>query len=708
MNSEATKRAAHSNETFRSADVGSLSRCQLVRRHNPVMKELDASSPLQIGNGRFAMALDPTGLQSLPQCYPVSPSGTLLGTQSDWGWHEYTNPIGHELADSLVDYDTAAGVVSYVDLSVQTHDAVEQSASDDWLRGNPHRLHLGHVGLWLGHKLIPESLVDMDQQLDLWSGTVTSTFGYRGATYVASTAIDPVRDVLAYRIEAQQSDPVGISLSFPYGSDRWGDAADWDSPGSHRTTLQRDGAGWVLSRGLDEACYEVRICGSGLDGSELDLVQAGQHQWLLSGTGSLEVSIEFVQVGQGGVSAEHSLSTCSAVLEASAQYWPTFWESGAAVQLDRSDDSRAPELERRVVLSQFLTAINCRGERPPAETGLMLNSWRGKFHLEMAWWHGAHFASWNRPEPLQQMLGWYRQVREAALETAKRQGLSGARWPKQVGPHGRESPSNIGPFLIWQQPQPIIFAELLYRCSPSAHTLERWSGVVSDTADFMASFANTGHPSPQLGPPVIPAQESYVEQRRTAKNPTFELALWKWGLDLAISWFERLGRGVPPLWTAVAGSLPAPRQVDGRYVAVDSEPALVRTDHPSMLGALGFVPKTGLIDAEVMGRTFDDAEADWRWETTWGWDYPMSAMTATRLHRPDDAVSSLLRDSPKNIHLPNGHNYQTTELPIYLPGNGGLLSAVALMAAGWDGCTASSPGFGDGWIVDHEGLNRSM
>jgi hypothetical protein len=69
-----------------------------------------------------------------------------------------------------------------------------------------------------------------------------------------------------------------------------------------------------------------------------------------------------------------------------------------------------------------------------------------------------------------------------------------------------------------------------------------------------------------------------------------------------------------------------------------------------------------------------------------------------------------LLDVPKNGYLPNGHNRQTDALPLYLPGNGGLLAATALMAAGWDGDDGShAPGFPkDGaWHVRHESLQRS-
>jgi hypothetical protein len=77
-----------------------------------------------------------------------------------------------------------------------------------------------------------------------------------------------------------------------------------------------------------------------------------------------------------------------------------------------------------------------------------------------------------------------------------------------------------------------------------------------------------------------------------------------------------------------------------------------------------------------------------------------------RLHEPATAIDALLRDTTKNTYLHNGHNYQTATLPLYLPGNGGLLAALALMTAGWDG-GPPLPGFPTGWVVRHEGFIRS-
>jgi len=128
-----------------------------------------------------------------------------------------------------------------------------------------------------------------------------------------------------------------------------------------------------------------------------------------------------------------------------------------------------------------------------------------------------------------------------------------------------------------------------------------------------------------------------------------------------------------------------------------------------MLAAYGLLPRTHLIDTETMRKTLRYVMKNWNHKDTWGWDYPMIAMTAARLGEPNLAIDALLMDTPKNTYLPNGHNYQTESLPIYLPGNGGLLTAVAMMAAGWDGCPDEhAPGFPHNgqWTVKYQNLKK--
>jgi hypothetical protein len=209
-----------------------------------------------------------------------------------------------------------------------------------------------------------------------------------------------------------------------------------------------------------------------------------------------------------------------------------------------------------------------------------------------------------------------------------------------------------------------------------------------------------------LGPPIVSAQENAFRDRAESRNPTFELSYWVWGLKTAQQWRERLGLDRDIQWDTVADSL-APLPVrDGQYVELE-QPVTRREGHPTMVGALGFVPDTGLVDHDIMSATVRSVLDSWDRDSTWGWDYPLLAMAACRLDRPEMAVEALLLEATKNTHLANGHNFQQLpELPLYLPGNGGLLFVVAMMAAGWDGAPPRhAPGFpATGWRVRVEGI----
>jgi len=67
----------------------------------------------------------------------------------------------------------------------------------------------------------------------------------------------------------------------------------------------------------------------------------------------------------------------------------------------------------------------------------------------------------------------------------------------------------------------------------------------------------------------------------------------------------------------------------------------------------------------------------------------------------------LLYDSNRNLYDERGLNGGW-----YLPGNGGLLYVIAMMAAGWDGSPEGlhAPGFPqDGsWKVRYEGLKKAL
>ncbi|MEO8563550.1 MAG: glycoside hydrolase family 65 [bacterium] len=694
-------RDAHLNDQDASrATTAGVDRQARLARHAPVVRTFESFSALSVGNGSFAFTADATGLQTFPDQYKELP----LATQAEWGWHSYPNTAGIKPDDALSSYDAHGRPVSYM--------SAQGGAAGKWLRENPHRLSLARIGFVLvgrdGTTARPADLGDVEQRLDLWTGTLDSRFTLDGRTYRVTTAAHPARDLVAVRVESTDLDParLAVRIAFPYGgATHTGDPADWSHPELHRTEIaERDRRSVQWHRTLDADEYWVRA--GWTDGGSLRTT--GPHEFILSpasGTSAFECVFDFSPSRDREV-----LVSAGATRAASVAHWQRFWSDGGTLDLSGSTDARAPELERRIVLSEYLTAIQCAGTRPPQETGETFNSWFGKSHLEMHWWHAAHFALWGRGAMLERSLPWYAQILPRARETAARQGYRGARWPKMVGPDGRESPSGIGVFLIWQQPHPIYLSELVYRAHPDRTVLERYKTIVFASAEFMASYPFWEQSGKRyvLGPPLIPAQESHPP--RTTFNPTFELAYWAFGLETAQRWRERLGMGREPQWDRVLRSLSPMPMRDGLYVNAESAPTTFtdadqRRDHPTLLGAYGFVGSSR-VDRAAMRRTLHRVMNTWQWEETWGWDYPLVAMTAARLGEPTIAMDALLMKTEKNRYHPNGHNYQRPGLTIYLPGNGGLLSAVAMMAAGWDGAPQRhAPGFARaGWTVRAEGL----
>jgi hypothetical protein len=690
----------------RAAAEGPIDRRALVDRHRPVLRALDPEAPLSVGNGELAFTADVTGLQTFAEAYDAT---IPLGTLSQWGWHTSPNAGGWSIDRfAFTGFDAHGRTVGYADIPGD-----RRTPEIEWLRANPHRLHLGRVGFRLtlrdGRPAAASDLDDVEQVLDLWTGVLRSRFRLDGERVEVETLCHPRLDLVAVRVVSPllARGRIAIRLLFPYGSAET-TAADWARPEAHETRLVAAGArSAAIERRLDADRYHVRL--SWVPGGRL--VEEARHVLVLEpapGEGELEAVVAF-----SPTAAVEPLPGFEEARGAAVEHWGRFWSTGGAIDLSGSRDPRWRELERRIVLSQYLTAIQCAGRAPPQETGLTFNSWHGKFHLEMHWWHAVHFALWDRLSLLERSLGFYADILPRARATARRQGYSGARWPKMTDPSGVESPSSVGPFLVWQQSHPVYYAELVFRERGDHATLERFRDVVFETADFMTSFAAWDPAGRRyvLGPPLQGAQEIFPKDRTF--NTSFELAYWRWGLETAQRWRDRLGLPREPRWQAVLDRLSPLPVRGGRYLFAETAPESFTDprwarDHPSVTGALGMLPGPE-VDRGTMARTLDWIWRSWSFSDTWGWDYPLLAMCAARLNQPERAVDALLLDAPKNRYRANGHNHQRPGLTIYLPGNGGLLAAVAMMAAGWDGAPdRPAPGFpSDGrWQVRWEGLRR--
>ncbi|UUZ84826.1 hypothetical protein LJK88_15080 [Paenibacillus sp. P26] len=211
----------------------------------------------------------------------------------------------------------------------------------------------------------------------------------------------------------------------------------------------------------------------------------------------------------------------------------------------------------------------------------------------------------GRESILLKSMDWYTRILPVARTLAQSQGYEGARWPKMVDFEGKPCPSAVAPGLIWQQPHPIALAELCYKAEPTREMLERFRDIVYESAAFMVSFAHWDETKQayDLGPPLIPAQECHP--LAGSKNPPYELEYWKYGLEIAVRWAERLGDTPDPKWAEVEGAMAKPPQAEGVYLAHELCPDTFTAknhDHPSMLGALGILPGT-MIDRGVMLNT---------------------------------------------------------------------------------------------------------
>lgn len=682
-----------------------IDRQALVERNNPRITGFDKYSSLSAGNGNFAITVDATGLQTFPELYS---EGVPLGTQSQWGWHSFPNNEKFKAEEALKDYNFRGWDEPY---AVQFNEPGRAQDAANYFRINPHRLHLGYIGLELtddnGKNIEANQISGINQELNLWEGIINSSFIAENDSVKVSTTVHPEKDLLAVKINSTLigKGKMNVNFRFPYPSgEHSDDATDWSVPEKHITEIvsQNDNS-FTLKRTLDSTTYYVNVSYEG----KANLSEKELHYFVLSPVSdNFAFTCEFLNE-----LPQESNQNTQQVFDASSQNWISFWEEGGIIDFSHCTDERAAELERRVVLSQYLMAIQSAGMYPPQETGLTYNSWYGKFHLEMHWWNGVHFALWNRPELLERSLGWYSQAYPVAKSIAERQKFDGARWMKMTDPSGSEAPSKVGSFLIWQQPHFIYMAELIYRCNPSQEVLDKYSFLVEETAKFMASFATYEKLEGRyVLKGIIPAQETLRASETI--NPPFELSYWYYGMTVAQEWRERNGQERDAKWDELIDKLsPLAYNEDELYLA--SEDAVdtyldirFTSDHPAVLGAMGMMPRCKLVCPDYMQNTLEWIWNNWNWGQTWGWDYPMTAMSAARLGDAEKAVGALLMDKRTNTYLPNGHNYQDDRLRVYLPGNGGLLTAVAMMCAGWDGNEESNPGFPkDGtWDVRWEGL----
>ena len=654
-----------------------INRYALVSRHDIRLGDNDMWTT--VGNGELCFTTDKTGLQTF--------SGNTL---AHWAWHSFPPSEGVDISDL-----PKTGSYNKGRLCGDGEDIVpeDKALSGRYMFDNPHlfdlvRLRFAHAD---GSGIEKDEVSDSSRYVCLWTGLLTAVFSFGGGKVTVEACVHPNEDTLGIRIVAEGvSEPLAVCADFPYPSiecsGTW--VADFESEGKHSSRISVSGSACTVERIADDSRYFAELlCENG------EIKAFGVHSIGFEVDGNGETA--FVMRLSDGL-PQKGLPAFSECKELSGRAREAFWMSGAAIDLSESSDPRWFELERRIVLSQHILALQSTGSFPCSEAGITnIDPWRGQSHMEMLWWHTAHFAMWNRLSLSDSQLEIYPRFLPVARELAAQLGYKGAIWGKSVCPTGRTAPWKGNLALLWKQPHPIYFAELEYRRRPTCETLGKWAEIIEETANFMADFATLGKDGFYHLDPVMPPSELGF-----TRDTVFDLAYWQWGLSTANLWRKRLGLEENPLWSEVAKNLcPLPEQ-NGVYIR---SPQWTETyekqnyEHPDPVGVLGFLPPTELVAPEVARATVKKIWATWQKDRVWGWDFPWIAMCASRVGEPDIAVEAMLTVDIDAVGACGAGSYP------YLPANGGILFAAGMMALGAKG--EEAPGFpSEGWTVKSEGF----
>lgn len=625
-----------------------IDRKTILKHNNPHLSTVDFNSPLTVGNSSIGFTVDPTGLQTLSEEYEKQ--GVSLCTLSNWGWNSFDDFKLDDL--TFTEYQTN---ISKRNGRYPTECLPGEKELYQGLRENPHRANLLRIRFLQQGKVVKSTAIEkINQELDLYSGVIVSNFKVNEEHVRVKTFVG-VEDVIGIQITGGKS--LNVEVSFSNSSPKM-DARDQSN--SDFVTIFKQQTNLVnVTQELKSLHYNTDLVYQ-----QMSVLNVDEHR-IVFGLDGQDDSL--LQVRFNGAPQDDFDDLLNKTMEG----WHQFWSSVGFVQLPDQ------ELQRRFVLSEYLLHVNCSGKIPPQETGLTINSWSGKFHLEMVPWHEAWLTLYNRTADLEPVIDWYRQNLPKAQQNAAINNYKGARWPKQIGPDFVESPSPISPIIIWQQPHIILLLDLMYRDTRSQEFLIKNWQLVKETADFMASFVAERDGYYHLEGPIAASQEIFAPNE--VVDPTFEIEYWRYGFHLANQWAKRIDESAD--WQRYEENMAPLDESQDTYVPINGiENTFTEHnhDHPTFIGVYGLMPTR--MNPNKVHQTLAKVLEKWNHSSFWGWDYPMMAMVASCLGNYDESIDLLLTDDPKNDYLPNGHNYQNDDLPLYLPGNGAFLLAVASIA----------------------------
>ncbi len=584
-----------------------------IIKYNLKFNHIDSKNPVTIGNGDFAITLDQTGTQSLYEIYKDIP----LSTMSNKNWF----------------YKDKKDIKpSYVDGKAYMLFNLDNDPNYQTNRQYPFKYSFMQILLYDNDKLIDiNNIKDVKQELDLYKGIVTSSFNYKEKINKTISFIYQDHDEFNFKL---QSDNLNLALKFNYPS---------YTKNGYRldilpNVLVKEDRITLLYDDKNSLSFKLK------SSSKYQIVE----NTLIFDDNNVSFSLALDEIKEGKLLDE-------------------FWKCDNGIIIDNE------ELVKKMVLSKYLLHVNSTGIYPPQESGLTYNCWNSKFHLEMHLIHSLWNIYNNHVGDLVKSFDYYLSIMPSSLKRASLNGYKGLRFPKMTGPDGEDSPSNIGPLLIWQAPHILFMLQEIYYLYNKENIIKKYEPLISGTIDFMISFLTLKDSKYQMLDPLLEACESIPLDR--CQNPSFELEYWRYTLerqpkiDTVLYGHQRYD------YLDITSKIITPKEDDGIYLktyGVIDKYDLYK-DHPTEGFLMSFF-KSKIVDKEKMVKTIDYILKNMDLSSYWGWDFPFLGLSLLNCGEIEKSIEVTQLNTINNQYLYNGYNTSPRDdLKAYLPGNGAFL-----------------------------------
>lgn len=584
-----------------------------IIKYNLKFNHIDSKNPVTIGNGDFAITLDQTGTQSLYETYKDIPLSTM--SNKNWFYKDKKNIKP-----------------SYVDGKAYMLFNLDNDPNYQINRQYPFKYSFMQILLYDNDKLIDiNNIKDVKQELDLYKGIVTSSFNYKEKINKTISFIYQDHDEFNFKL---QSDNLNLALKFNYPS---------YTKNGYRldilpNVLVKEDRITLLYDDKNSLSFKLK------SSSNYQIVE----NTLIFDDNNVSFSLALDEIKEGKLLDE-------------------FWKCDNGIIIDNE------ELVKKMVLSKYLLHVNSTGIYPPQESGLTYNCWNSKFHLEMHLIHSLWNIYNNHVGDLVKSFDYYLSIMPSSLKRASLNGYKGLRFPKMTGPDGEDSPSNIGPLLIWQAPHILFMLQEIYYLYNKEKIIKKYEPLISGTIDFMISFLTLKDSKYQMLDPLLEACESIPLDR--CQNPSFELEYWRYTLerqpkiDTVLYGHQRYD------YLDITSKIITPKEDDGIYLktyGVIDKYDLYK-DHPTEGFLMSFF-KSKIVDKEKMVKTIDYILKNMDLSSYWGWDFPFLGLSLLNCGEIEKSIEVTQLNTINNQHLYNGYNTSPRDdLKAYLPGNGAFL-----------------------------------